>query len=183
MPQSVPPARPSDEADPTQLRLAQEEGKAYVKSLEHMVKEVAHTGRTKRCGDFVIGFAQEKAEGLYQLRDGSLEWTEPKEGENCHFEVSVVDATDHRFVPNLDVTLTVIDPEEGELDTRKMPFLWHPGLYHYGCNWSLPGDGRYSLQVHVAAPTFPRHDKKNGCRYAEPAEVSFDDVQVKTGRG
>jgi hypothetical protein len=180
---SSPPAKRSEEADYIQLMLAQEEGNAYARSLEHMVREVAHTGDTKKCGDFIIGFAQEKAEGLYRLCDGKLEWTEPKEGENCHFEVSVIDATDHRFIPNLDVTLTVVDSREIALGSRKMPFLWHPGLYHYGCNWSLPRDGRYSLQIHVAAPTFPRHDKRNGCRYAKPADVSFDNVEVKTGRG
>jgi hypothetical protein len=57
---SPPPAKRSDEADCIQFRLAQEEGSAYAKSLEHMVKEVAHAGDTKRCGDFIISFATKR---------------------------------------------------------------------------------------------------------------------------
>ena len=45
---SPPPAKRSDEADCIQFRLAQEEGSAYAKSLEHMVKEVAHAGDTEQ---------------------------------------------------------------------------------------------------------------------------------------
>nr|MDQ6925353.1 iron transporter [Candidatus Eremiobacteraeota bacterium] len=61
-------------------------------------------------------------------------------------------------------------------------FLWHPGLYHYGKNLEVPGDGRYTLLVEIAAPSFPRHDKKNGRRYAEAVTVEFRDIPIKTGR-
>jgi len=177
-----PPASPSEEADRTQLALAQEEGGAYFKSLKHMVKDVADNGSTQHCGDVIVGFAQEKAEGLYQLQNGELVWEEPAADQNCHFEVTVIDATDHRFIPCLDVTLTVTDADGKEIGSEKMPFLWHPGLYHYGRNWALPGDGKYDLRVDVAAPAFPRHDKVNGRRYAQPVQAHFSGVEVKTGR-
>lgn len=176
-----PPAKPSDEADEKQLKMAQAEGDAYQKSLEYMANQVAHTGDTQQAGDYIVAFAQEEAEGMYHLKNGELEWVEPDD-ENCHFEVSVVDATDHRFIPHLDVNLTVLDSQGDLVGTRKMPFLWHPGLYHYGANWKLPGDGKYTLRIKIAAPTFTRHDKTNGKRYAEPVEVEFKDVSVKTGQ-
>ncbi|OHV74393.1 iron transporter [Ensifer sp. LCM 4579] len=177
-----PPTAPSEEADKTQLKLAKQEGSAYSRSVDHMAKKVADSGATQRCGDFVVGYAQEKAEGLYRLRDGKLEWEEPSEDENCHFEVVVMDAADHRFVPCLDVSLTVIDDAGNQVGSAEMPFLWHPGLYHYGRNWALPGDGRYDLKIDIKAPGFPRHDKTNGRRYCEPVQAHFQGVAVKTGR-
>ena len=139
-------------------------------------------GDTQRAGDVIVGFAQEKAEGLYHLRDGQLEWVEPDD-ENCHIEVTVLDAVDHRFLPGLDIEATLIDEGGDEVASFDCPFLWHPGLFHYGRNVAVPGDGTYSLRVRVAAPTFPRHDKVNGKRYAEPVEVTFENVEIKTGQG
>jgi hypothetical protein len=55
-------------------------------------------------------------------------------------------------------------------------------MYHYARNWELPGDGTYDLAVEIEPPTFPRHDKTNGRRFAEPVSVRFEGVQVKTGQ-
>lgn len=177
-----PPNRPSDEADQKQLDLAKQEGKTYFESLQYMANHVADTGDTQRAGDYIVGYAQEEAEGLYHLRDGALEWVEPDE-ENCHIEVAVLDAADHRFIPGLDIEATLFDADDNEVATFDCPFLWHPGLYHYGRNVKVPGDGTYTLRIHVAAPTFPRHDKVNGKRYAEPVDVEFSGIQIKTGQG
>ncbi len=174
--------QPSDEADRAQLGLARQTGVAYANSVEYMASVVAHTGGLKRAGDMIVAFAQERAEGMYEFRNGSLEWVKPGEDENCHIEIAVMDAGDHRFIPELDVLVTVIDENGREIGSRKMPFLWHPGLYHYGGNWAVPGDGVYTFRIDIAAPTFPRHDKKNGRRYAKPVRAEFENVQVKTGR-
>ena len=186
-PARTPPARPSDEGDRQQLDLARKEGAAYAAELRYMVDQVADTGGEQRAGDFVIAFAQEKAEGMYHLRGpGQLEWMEPEAAQNCHLEVSVRDAADDRFVPFLTVraTLTREDgPQAGaHVGPVDVPFLWHPGLYHYGRDLELPGDGQYTLRVEVDAPTFARHDKVNGKRYAEAVTAEFRHVQIKTGR-
>ncbi len=174
--------KPSEEADRNQLELARKEGDAYAHSLDYMTNVVANTGGTKQAGDMIVGFAQEKAEGMYLPRNGTLEWTEPAEGDNCHIEIAAMDAADRRFIPGLEVQLTVLDESGREIGTAPMPFLWHPSLYHYGRNWNLPGDGRYTFQVEITAPQFPRHDRKNGRRYLEPVQVTFEGVEVKTGR-
>jgi uncharacterized protein involved in high-affinity Fe2+ transport len=178
---SRPVERPSDEADRHQLTLASQEGEAYHRSLLYMAHEVAHSGGMKRAGDYIVAYAQEKAEGMYGPgRDGALEWIAP-EGENCHLEVSVSDAGDRRFIPGLSIEV-VLKTQAGEMiGPFEMPFLWHPGLYHYGRNIKVPGDGRYTLSVRIAAPTFHRHDRINGRRYAEDVEVTFEDVDIKTG--
>jgi hypothetical protein len=174
-----PPMKVSDEADAEELDLARAEGRAYVEALEHMVQEVANGGGEKRAGDYIVAYAHEEAEGMYRRRGDELEWQDP-DG-NIHLEISVRDAADHRFVPGLKVQLTVVDEDGEEVGTESMPFLWHPWLYHYGRNWSIPGDGAYTLRVRIEAPEFMRHDEENGRRYGEPVHVEFEDVELETG--
>jgi hypothetical protein len=175
------PEVPSDEADRRQLEMAAAEGKAYQRALAYMANEVADNGAIKEAGDYVVGIAQERAEGMYHPEgEGRLVWHEP-EGANCHLEVSVSDAADHRFIPALDIEATLRAPSGKTVGPVKVPFLWHPGLYHYGINLDVPGDGDYDITVRIAPPQFHRHDKKNGARYARTVEVTFEGFAIKTG--
>ncbi|MFC6825337.1 iron transporter [Halopelagius fulvigenes] len=180
MPQK-PEKEPSDEVDRNQLQMARTEGEAYHSSATYMMTSVANTGDVTRVGDYYVGFAQEEAEGMWELRDeGEFEFVEPDE-ENCHVEIVVTDGADKRFVPHLDVTVTL----EGEGETVgpvETPFLWHPGVHHYGANVELPGDGTYDLHVEIAPPTFKRHDETNGNRYGETVETTFEGVEIETGQ-
>jgi uncharacterized protein involved in high-affinity Fe2+ transport len=144
-----------------------------------MVETVADGGGEKRAGPYVVGYAHEEAEGMYAREDGELVWQEP-DG-NIHLEISVRDGGDDRFVPGLNVFLTLLDDQGEQVGTERMPFLWHPWLYHYGKNWEIPGDGRYTLQVRIEPPEFMRHDEKNGNRYAEEVRVTFETVDLETG--
>jgi hypothetical protein len=173
---------PSDEADKRQLELAREEGRADHRSLDYMVQEVAHTGAKKEIGNYVVGIAQEEAEGMYRPNgEGKLVWEEPGE-ENCHLEVSVSDAADHRFIPGLDIEATLVSRHGETIGPFPVPFLWHPGLYHYGANIKVPGEGKYDVKVRIAPPRFARHDRTNGNRYADPVEVEFSGIDVETGQ-
>jgi hypothetical protein len=144
-----------------------------------MVTNVAQTGGEKAAGNYLVGYAVEKPEGMYVVEGGDLTWREPQD-KNIHIEISVRDGADGRFVPALDVELAVYDADDNLVGVHQQPLLWHPWLYHYGRNWKLPGDGLYSFHVTIGVPTFPRHDKKNGKRYAEPVSVSFSNVKIKT---
>lgn len=177
-----PSEKPSDEADRHQIALAKMEGAAYQKSLKYMAEEVADSGAMKRAGDYIVAYAQERAEGMYMLEDeGKLRWDAPTD-ENCHLEISVSDAGDQRFIPYLEITAT-LTPEEGKaVGPFQVPFVWHPGVFHYGANITVPGDGDYRLDIRIKAPTFMRHDEVNGKRYADTVEVSFESVPIKTGR-
>lgn len=176
----TPPMEASDEATGEQLQLARDQGRALRRALEHMTGKEADDGALTRAGDYLVACAVEEAEGMWQMRDGSLEWTEP-EDENVHVEVAVCDGADGRFIPGLEVTLTLVDEGGREVGTHPQPFLWHPWLYHYGRNWKVPGDGRYTLRVRIEPPAFGRHDRKNGRRFAEPVEVEFPGVEIQTG--
>ncbi len=170
----------SDEANAHQLDLARTQGDAFGRAVQEMTQKEAH-GAAQRAGDYTVGYAVEHAEGMYALENGELVWHNPQD-ENAHIEVVVRDGADGRFVPGLEVTATLLDAQGREIGTHVQPFLWHPWLYHYGRNWRVPGDGEYTLRLHIAAPTFMRHDKKNGKRYAGAVDVEFTGVQIKTGQ-
>jgi uncharacterized protein involved in high-affinity Fe2+ transport len=106
----------------------------------------------------------------------------PRRDENLHVEIVVRDGVDGRFVPGLAVTVTVVDPDGNELGTHPQEFMWHPWLYHYGRNWAVPGNGKYTLHVHIEPPQFMRHDQTNGLRYQEPVDVTFENVEVEAGQ-
>jgi hypothetical protein len=173
---------PSEEVDENQLSMARTLGSSYRDAVGYMATRVAHTGDTTEAGDYVVGFAQEEAEGMYELvEEGEFEWVDPDEEKNCHLEVVVMDAADGRFVPYTDVTAT-FEGEGGEHGPFELPFLWHPGLNHYGANVELPGSGTYDIRVAVDPPTFKRHDETNGDRYGESVTVTFEGVDVEAGR-
>ena len=180
-PARTPPMESSDEAKANMLRMARKQGDALKEAAEFMMKEEADDGGEAHAGDYLVGYAVESAEGMYHLSNGKLEWQDPT-SENCHIEVAVRDAADGRFIPGLKVRLTVLDAQGNEVGTHEQPFLWHPWLYHYGRNWKVPGDGSYTFRVHIEPPTFGRHDRKNGLRFAEPVEVEFTGVQIETGQ-
>ena len=175
-----PPMQSSDEAKTEQLKLAKEQGRTYQKALEYMTKKEAH-GESKAAGNYLVSYVVEEAEGMYSLQEGQLVWHNPQL-ENAHIEIGVQDGSDLRFLPELSVFVTVIDEKGEEIGTHQHPFLWHPWLYHYGRNWRLPGDGKYTIHVHIDPPAFMRHDKTNGKRYEEPVDVEFLNVEVKTGQ-
>ncbi|OYV42229.1 MAG: hypothetical protein B7Z75_13715 [Acidocella sp. 20-57-95] len=174
--------KPSDEATARQIDLAKQEGALYQRALKYMIEKVADGGDAKRAGDYLVGYAQERAEGMYVLKgEGRLEWTEPTD-ENCHLEVAVTDALDQRFIPGLKIEAT-LTPEGGTpIGPFEVPFLWHPGLYHYGRSVKVPGGGKYDLKIKIAPPDFMRHDKVNGKRYAETVEVEFSGITITPGQ-
>lgn len=172
--------KPSDEVEAENLKLAKAQGEAYKKAVAAISKEDVH-GKERQVDYYLVNYEVEEAEGMYFPVDGELNWREPAR-ENCHIEVIVRDAGDGRFIPGLSVTATLLDSQGKGLGTHKLPFLWHPYLYHYGRDWEVPGEGEYTLRVHIDVPDFPRHDMTNGKRFDKPVDVEFTGVKIKPGR-
>ncbi len=174
--------RPSEESTAAQLDLARRQGRALAEALAAMDAESDSGVLTRRAGDYEIGVAVEEAEGMWRRGDdGELVWENPIE-ENCHVEVCVRDRADGRFIPGLEVAVALIDANGAEVGRHLQPFLWHPWLYHYGRNWTVPHPGDYRLLVRIEPPTFMRHDRENGRRFAERVEVEFSGVSIETGQ-
>lgn len=181
-PAHTPPDKPTDEATKQGLQLAHEAGQAYLRMVDYFIQNVATSGQKKRAGDYIIGCAVEEAEPLYYRMGPDLKLGEPPLGDNAHLEIVVADADDGRFIPELTIFATIIDASGKEVATLHLPFLWHPTMYHYGRDFHVPGAGKYTVRVAIDAPTFPRHDKVNGKRYAQPVTAEFTGVDIKPGR-
>lgn len=175
------PGQQSNEANKKQLQLARDQGDAYANALKEMTDREADSGKNQAAGDYIVGYAVEKAEGMHVWATGKLRWQEPGK-ENAHIEVAVQDKLDGRFMPYLNVEVSVYDKQGQELGTKVHPFLWHPWLYHYGSNWQLPSSGLYGIEIRIEPPKFARHDKINGTRHSAPITTRFDDIQIETGR-
>ena len=179
---AAPPMNPAtSEADRAQLALARAQGEAYGRALEHMVDRVARSGGTTKAGHYVVGYAIEDAEGMYEWTGDGLAWRD-RVGEDIHLEVSVRDRGDGRFVPAAGVTATLTAPDGSEAGPFELPMLWHPMLYHYGRNVAVPASGEYALRIRIEPPSFMRHDEVNGRRFLEPVEVEFGKVRVECGK-
>lgn len=173
-----PPMVPSEEATAEQLQMARQQGHVLEQALRHMTTEVADDGQEIEAGPYLVTYAVEKAEGMWVPENGELVWHDPEE-ENVHLEVSVRDAADGRFIPNLTVHARLVNSEGNDVGMHQQPFIWHPWLYHYGRNWKVPKNGDYTLYVHIEAPTFHRHDPMNGNRYGHDVEVEFSPVKIQ----
>ncbi len=179
--QTAPNRKVTDEASKHGLKLAREAGDAYHRMVEYFIENVATAGQTQEAGDYLVGVATEEAEPLWHLLGGKLELKEPAADLTAHLEVVVMDAADHRFVPGLHVDVSVARNGK-EMGTFRLPFLWHPTMYHYGHSIHIDEAGEYDLTVCIAAPTFGRHDKTNGKRYADPVSLTFDGIRMEPGR-
>jgi hypothetical protein len=161
-PPGTPPMGASDEAEPDQPGVARAEGDADTRALQAMDQESGAV--TRGAGDDLVAFVQEPAEGMDELDDGRLVGREAPTQANAHLEIAVADdAADGRFVPALDITLTLLAGDR-ELCTTTMALLWHPDLDHSGTNARVPGQGPCTVRVQIAAPSFLRHDPVNGRR-------------------
>jgi hypothetical protein len=175
---SVGAEAPSSEATTAQLALTKQEGDLYGQALSMVAQEAKVV--TTTAGDFQVSLIAKKATGLWKLKDSGLVWTDPGSS-NAHLEVAVRDAGDGRFVPGLNITLSLTAPDGTSVGKHKLPFVWHPWFYHYGLNWKVPGDGDYTAKAHIDAATFARHDQSNGNRYADPVDVDFT-ITIQTGQ-
>jgi hypothetical protein len=179
MPGANPPMRPSNEATVEQLAMARREGDAYGQAVREMAREKG--ALAVHAGDYLLAFVNEEAEGMYELEDGRLVWREAAPDANVHLEVAVADAADGRFVPGLAVHVDV-ERDGQRVVSTDLPFLWHPFMYHYGGNATLPDPGPYDVLVRVAPAPFMRHDPINGRRYVAPVVARFDKVTFVNGR-
>jgi hypothetical protein len=178
-PAKKPPMETSKAAKANHLEMAKRQGQTMQDAFNEMANNVAQRGEEKPFGEYLIGYAVEKPEGLYHLEGGKLVWKKPK-NKNIHIEISVRDAASGRLIPGLRVMVTVLDEKGNEVGSHRHKLLWHPWLYHYGRNWRLPGDGKYTIRVHIPAPDFPRHDQKNGQRFEKSVWAEFKGVKCNT---
>lgn len=140
--------------------------------------EVAERGGSTTSGEWKISYIVEAAEPWYQNHAGHQEFRAPMGTETHHIEVIPMEKTSGRIVPDVPITLEVLDDTGHVVDSKKLNF-YYSAFYHYANNFSVPESGTYSLRAKLDPPTFLRHGEQN-----EPpalstgATATFDDVDL-----
>jgi hypothetical protein len=142
-------------------------------------EEVAAEGGDTVTGPWRIAYIVEPAEGWFEPRGGELRWRAPAAGETQHIEILPIEADTGRLVPEVPVTLEVLDAD-GQRVARKPLRIYYAEFFHYAENFSIPKAGEYTLRATIEPPPFRRHgEEQEDPPLAEGATVEFDGVALE----
>jgi hypothetical protein len=143
-------------------------------------EEVRAEGGDTRSGAWRIAYIVEPAEGWFERRGGRLAWRPPARGETNHIEILPIEAEGGRLVPEVPITLEVLDAG-GRRVARKRLSFYYAEFFHYAENFALPRSGRYTLRATLGAPPFRRHGEEGqDPALAQGATATFEDVEIDT---
>jgi hypothetical protein len=128
-----------------------------------------------------VGYKVDFGKKLQYSEGGNLIWKKIGD-ENAHIGITVHDTEDLNFIQGLTVTVSIYDDQGNLVGNEIHPFYHRPWLLNYGLNWTLPGDGRYTLHVCIDFPEYLRHGWSTLDRPQGRLEVDFKDVEIKTGQ-
>ncbi|MGH3331801.1 MAG: iron transporter [Nocardioidaceae bacterium] len=144
-------------------------------------EEVAERGGETTSGDWTISYIVEAAEPWHESHGGHQQFREPAPGETHHIEIIPRESSTGRIVPDVPITVEVVDAEGTVVDEKELNF-YYSTFFHYANNFTIPKDGKYTLRASLEAPTFLRHGEEN----EEPAldegtKVTFENVDLTQG--
>lgn len=143
---------------------------------ETLSQEVADRGGRSTSGDWTISYIVEAAESWFEEHGGHGTFREPQEGETHHLEIIPTEAATGRIVPDVPITLEVVDDDGKVVDEQPLEF-YHSTFFHYANNFHVPEAGTYTLRATLGSPGFRRHgDESDGPALDEGVTVEFADV-------
>jgi hypothetical protein len=143
-----------------------------------LAEEVEENGGRTESGEWTVSYIVEHAEPWFEAHGGEEHFREPAAGETHHIEIIPTETSTGRIVPDVPVTLQVVDAEGRVVDEKELEFL-HSTFFHYANNFEVPEDGTYTLRATLGAPDFARHGEQGEePALAEGTEVEFEDVEL-----
>ena len=150
----------------------------YRGRAEALADEVAENGGQQESGDWTVSYIVEAAEPWFEAHGGDERFREPAAGETHHIEIIPQETETGRIVPDVPITLQVVDAEGKVVDEKELNFL-HSTFFHYANNFEVPVDGTYTLRATLGSPTFARHGEEGEePALAEGTELEFEDVDL-----
>lgn len=141
-------------------------------------EEIEEAGGETTTGEWRIGYIVEAAEPWYETKNGKQSFRPPAKGETHHIEIIPFEKSTGRIVPDVPITVEVVDDKGKVVDKQKLNF-YHSEFFHYANNFSVPEPGSYTLRATLGAPTFLRHgDPGEQPPLAQGAKVEFTDVKL-----
>ncbi|SBW22224.1 hypothetical protein FDG2_2319 [Candidatus Protofrankia californiensis] len=148
----------------------------YTTLAKTLAKEIRSEGEEVRTGPWRIAYVVEPAESWYEGNGGQQALRRPAAGETHHIEIIPVEAATGRIVPNVPITLAVVNDKGAVVDEKTLNF-YYTEFFHYADNFTIPQDGSYTLRATVGVPAFFRHGMENHTpALASGATVTFTDV-------
>lgn len=141
-------------------------------------EEIRSEGGETTVGEWRIGYIVEAAEPWFENGGDGVSFREPAAGETHHIEIVPFEATTGRIVPDVPISLEVLDATGAVVDAKKLNF-YYAQFFHYANNFSVPTAGRYTLRATLEAPSFNRHgEHTEQPPLVEGATVEFTDVEL-----
>ena len=146
---------------------------------EVLAAEIAEKGKTVESGAWTVNLISEAAEPWHEVHgEGQTEFRDVKAGETNHLEIIPVDTASGRIVPNVPITLEVIDAAGDVVAADKLNF-YGSTFFHYANNFSIAEAGTYTIKATLEAPTFPWHGAEDETpALADGAVVEFPNVKL-----
>jgi hypothetical protein len=142
-------------------------------------EEVKAEGGETNSGPWRVAYIVEPAEGWFERRGDGFEWRAPAEGETHHIEILPIEAESGRLVPEVPVTLEVLD-SRGERVARKRLQPYYAEFFHNAENFEIPEPGEYTLRATIEVPDLRRHgEETEEPPLAEGAAVEFERVRLE----
>ena len=123
-------------------------------------EEVVERGGSTTSGEWKISYIVEAAEPWFRNHRGHQVFRAPTGAETHHIEVIPIEKETGRIVPNVPITLEVLDDGGHVVDSKELNF-YYSTFFHYANNFSVPESGAYSLRAKLDAATFLRHGEQN----------------------
>lgn len=168
----------SGEAETEHQDKGPEVPKGVASQYSVLEEEIGEAGGETTSGPWRIAYIVEKAEPWFEGYNGEQKFHQPAEGETHHIEIIPIEAETGRIVPNVPITLEVVDAKGKVVDKQELNFLYSE-FFHYANNFSVENAGKYTLRATLEAPTFLRHGEEGEePPLAEDAKVEFDGVEL-----
>lgn len=147
-----------------------------------LAQEVADRGGSVTKNGWTVDYIVEAAEPWFERnRSGATEFREPRAGETHHLEIIPREKSSGRIVPDVPITLEVIDADGKVVEKQKLSF-YHSTFYHYANNFHVAKEGTYSLRASIGSPAFRRHgERTEPPALSEGVTVTFTNVEFSNG--
>lgn len=150
-----------------------------VEQYEVLAEEIEEKGRTVESGAWTVNLITEAAEPWHEVHGrGHTEFRDVRAGETNHIEIIPVDTASGRIVPDVPITLEVVDADGNVVAEEELNF-YGSTFFHYANNFSIAEAGSYTVRATLEAPTFPWHGgEEEPPALSEGAVAEFTDVEL-----
>ncbi|WPU08609.1 iron transporter [Pseudarthrobacter oxydans] len=141
-----------------------------------LADELAEKGKTVESGEWTVNLITEAAEPWFD--EHGTHFRAPEAGETHHIEIIPVEASTGRIVPDVPITLEVVDAQDKVVQSMELNF-YYSTFYHYANNFTVPEAGTYTVRATLGVPAFNRHGEESDTPpLIEGTTVEFKDVEL-----